>query len=121
MPRGGERREGDELTTTTLLRSVEALAREHTEQAIETIAEIMNEDSLLVEPQHRLRAAEMLLDRAHGKPTSVSVQLPANRRAAQRYAQLSDDELMEAIDMEPLPSLAQLTAPEPEPIDPLLL
>lgn len=109
---------------TTILRSVEALAREHTEDAINTIAEIMNEDSLLVEPQHRLRAAELLLDRAHGKPTSVSVQLPPNRRAAQRYAQLSDEELMEALDVEPLPSLAQLTAPEapaPEPIDPLLL
>lgn len=108
---------------TTVLRSVESLAREYTEDAVETIASIMRDDSVFADPSHRLKAAEMLLDRAHGKPTSVSVQLPPNRRAAQRYAQLSDEELMEALDAEPLPTLAQLTAPEaPEPpIDPLLL
>lgn len=106
---------------TTVLRSVESLAREYTEDAVLTIAEIMQDKSVFADPKDRLKAAEMLLDRAHGKPTSVSVQLPPNRRAAQRYAQLSDEELMEAIDVDPLPTLAQLTAPEAEPIDPLLL
>jgi hypothetical protein len=99
-------------------RSADSLAREHTERAIRTIADVM--DSPFSEDRDRLRAAELVLDRGHGKPNQAIIQIPANRQVAAMLAKMSDDELMAALNQHQLPRLAPIEAEFTE-IDPLLL
>jgi hypothetical protein len=104
------------------------MAREHTAAALDTIKLVMSDP--LAEHKDRLRAAEQILDRGHGKPLSATIQLPTSRRAALAMAQLSDEELMERINAVPLPRLARGghegetfdAEPQPEALamDPLL-
>ena len=84
-------------------RPLDAQARALTESALATINEVMIDP--LAEHRDRLRAAEQILDRGHGKPLSATIQLPANRRQAQQLAALSDEELMAQIRSSPLPRL----------------
>lgn len=109
-------------------RPLDAMARELASKALDTIAQVM--DDPLAEHRDRLRAAEQILDRGHGKPLSATIQLPTSRRAALAMAQLSDEELMERINSVPLPRLARGNhegetydaTPQPEAVasDPLL-
>lgn len=89
----------------TLIRSLDNLAREHTERAVETITNIMNDP--LSEDRDRLSAAQQILDRGHGKPLTATIALPANRAQAAMLAAMSDDDLMERIQGHALPRLAQ--------------
>jgi hypothetical protein len=91
--------------TASVFRSLDNLAREHTEKAVKVIADIM--DDPFAENRDRLKAANDILDRGHGKPLAATIALPANRAAAARLAQMSDDELMLAIQSTPLPRLMQ--------------
>lgn len=84
-------------------RPADSLAREHTEQAINTIAEILGDT--FAENKDRLSAAKEILDRGHGKPMQAIIQVPASKAAAARLAAMNDDELM-AIMNRPLPRLA---------------
>jgi hypothetical protein len=102
--------------------SASELARLHTDQAIETIAYIMENG---IEDKDRLRAAESLLDRGHGKAAQAIIAVPANRQQAAMLAALSDDELMQAIQSTRLPRLAPIEAeftivPSSTKDDPLL-
>jgi hypothetical protein len=69
MPPVGKRfekgRSGNPSGRPKALRSVEAAAREHTEAAIKTLAEIMNDTEQA--PAARVTAASTLLDRGWGK------------------------------------------------------
>jgi hypothetical protein len=94
-----------------LQRRADTLAREHTERAVATIAEIM--DDTFAEDRDRLSAAREILDRGHGKPAQAVVQLPASRQQAIELATLTDAELIEAINDAPLPSLV---APKRDPL-----
>lgn len=88
-----------------LVRAADSLAREHTEDAVTTIAMVMNDP--FAENRDRLRAAEAILDRGHGKPLTATIALPANRQQAAMLAALSDEELMVQIQGAPLPRLIQ--------------
>ena len=48
---------------------VKELARQHTEQAIATLAMVMNDES--AKPGERVSAASALLDRGYGKPAQT--------------------------------------------------
>ena len=88
-----------------VFRPLDAQARDHTERAVEVIASIM--DDPMAEHRDRLKAANDILDRGHGKPLVATIALPANRAAAARLASMSDEELMNAIQSTPLPRLTQ--------------
>jgi hypothetical protein len=94
----------------TLSKSADAKARDYTDEAIDVLREVMIDP--LAEHRDRLRAAETLLDRGHGKAVSAVISIPAGRRAVAQLASMTDDELMEAIRQEPLPRLAAPEEPE---------
>jgi len=102
------------------MRSADGLAREHTERAIETIANVMNDWT--AEDRDRMAAANALLDRAHGKPVNAVIQVPANRAMQRQLAAMSDEELEREMISAPLPRLAQSREPildvdaEPDPL-----
>lgn len=102
-------------------RPADSLAREHTETAIQTIADVMIDP--FAENKDRLNAAKEILDRGHGKPLQAVIQVPANKAAAARLAAMNDEELM-AIMNRPLPRLAAPIEGEfsevAQEIDPLL-
>jgi HEAT repeat protein len=101
----------------TLMRAADSLAREHTERAVETIVEVMSDP--FAENRDRLRAAEALLDRGHGKPLAATIAIPANRQQAAALAALTDEELMERITGVALPRMIE-HAPVDAAEDPLL-
>jgi HEAT repeat protein len=96
-------------------RSADALAREHTEAAIEVLREALDDD----DTKYRIAAANSLLDRGHGKPLNATIQVPTSRAQAMRLAQMTDEELLAAIKSTPLPQLAapQLSPEEYAAID----
>lgn len=96
--------------SASLQRSADSLAREHTEDAIAVVAAIMG--SPACEPKDRLRAADMLLERGHGRPLSTTISIPASRKQRELLAKMSDEELIEQIQGAALPRLAQLTGVE---------
>lgn len=105
------------------MKTADALARAHTEKAIETIAEVMNDP--FAENKDRLKASETLLDRGHGKPNQAIIAVPGNRQIAALLAQKSDDELMALISGAALPRLgpaidATYTEVVDQSTDPLL-
>ena len=59
------------------------------------------------EDKDKLRAAEQILDRGHGKPLSATISLPASKQQQAMLAALSDDELMARINGVELPKLTQ--------------
>lgn len=79
-----------------------ALARGHTERAVEVIAEIMDH---AWEPKDRLAAARELLDRGHGKPTNTVVAIPLSRSRAAALLGATDEELLAAVRAQSLPRL----------------
>lgn len=102
------------------MKTADALARAHTEKAIETIAEVMVDP--FAENKDRLKAADIILDRGHGKPAQAIIAVPGNRAIAALLSQKSDDELMALINQSQLPRLAPIDA-EFTPVhgpDPLL-
>jgi hypothetical protein len=94
------------------MKSADSLARQYTERAIETLAEVLTDP--FAENKDRIKAADSILDRGHGKPLAATIQLPMNRQQAARLAGMSDEELLQIIQGSPLPRLA---APEATPID----
>lgn len=75
--------------------SAEALARLHTKEAIGTAVEVMRDRGAF--PSDRLKAAQLILDRGHGKPTSVTVAVPAKRATTQQLIGMSEADLMAII------------------------
>lgn len=89
-----------------VFRSADSLAREHTEKAIDTLAEVLTDP--FAENKDRIRAAESILDRGHGKAAQAVIQLPASREQARRLAAMSDDDLLEVIQSAELPRLTPI-------------
>jgi cellobiose-specific phosphotransferase system component IIA len=100
------------------VKNADSLAREHTEKAIDTIAEIM--DDTFAENKDRLAAAKEILNRGHGMPSQAIIAVPGNRALAAQLAQMSDDELMKVLTETRLPRLAPIEATFTEVPDPLL-
>lgn len=101
-----------------LIRSADALAREHTEEAIDTLANIMGDWA--AEDRDRAAAANALLDRGHGKPLTAVISVPASKQLQAQLAAMSDDDLIQRIQGAELPRLAQ-SATDAELVDPLTL
>jgi cellobiose-specific phosphotransferase system component IIA len=99
-------------------KNADSLAREHTEQAIDVLAEVMADP--FAENRERINAANSLLDRGHGKPNQAIIAVPASRQQAALLAAMSDDELMAAITQARLPRLGPIDAEFAEVPDPLL-
>lgn len=100
------------------MKTADSLAREHTEKAIGTIVEVM--DDPFAENKDRLKAAETILDRGHGKPSQAIIAVPGNRQLAVLLAGKTDDELMAILNQTQLPRLAPIEAVFTEVPDPLL-
>jgi len=99
-------------------RNADSLAREHTEQAIDVLAEVMADP--FAENRERITAANSLLDRGHGKPNQAVIAVPMDKRQQALLAAMSDDDLMQAIQGARLPRLAPIEAQFSEVPDPLL-
>jgi hypothetical protein len=99
----------------SIIRSADRLAQDHTERAIQTLADIMNNAA---EDRDRVRAAESLLDRGHGKPAQAIISIPASKKQQALLAAMSDEDLLVAIQGTELPRMLP-SAPQPEQ-DPLL-
>jgi HEAT repeat protein len=93
-------------------RTADALARDHTERAIDTLAQIMSDE--FAEDRDRIRAAESILDRGHGKPLQASISVPTSKAQAARLAAMSDEELLMLIQEAPLP---RLSGPKPDVVE----
>ena len=90
-----------------LFRKADALAREHTEEAIARLAQIMRDG----EDRDAISASKELLDRGHGKPLTATIALPVSRQQAALLAQMSDDELEASVVGTQLPRLAPARDP----------
>jgi hypothetical protein len=99
-------------------KNVDSLAREHTEQAIDVLAEVMADP--FAENRERITAANSLLDRGHGKPNQAIIAVPASRQQAALLAAMSDDDLIAVLNHVRLPRLAPIEAAFAEVPDPLL-
>lgn len=84
-------------------KSADSLARESAEEAIQVIRDEMRNP--LNEAKDRLKAAEMLLERGHGKPTQAIIAIPASKRVSEAAAQMTDEDLLEVMRASPLPRL----------------
>ena len=82
---------------------VQALAREHTAAAIQTLVECLRD------PRLRVQAATALLDRAWGKPIQPVSDEDGNSPAVQHLiaAQIISGELIRELASQPAPSTAQ--------------
>lgn len=72
--------------------SAESLSRLHTKEAIGAVVEVLRDRTAF--PGDRLKAAQILLDRGHGKPTSVTVAIPAKRAITAQLAGMSEEQLL---------------------------
>ena len=84
------------MRMATLTRNADAIAREHTERAVEVIAECME----VFDPRVALAAAQAMLDRGHGKPLTAIIAVPMLRRKQAQLNAISTDDLLEAIEAE---------------------
>jgi hypothetical protein len=85
-------------------KTADAQARDHTEEAIGVLHDLMVDP--FQEARDRIRAAESLLERGHGKAVSAVISVPLEKRQRAEVAAMTDEELMAAIREVPLPRLA---------------
>lgn len=90
------------------MKNADTLARQHTEKAIDRIVDILEDP--FAEDKDVLKAADMILDRGHGKPNQAIIAVPGNRAVAALLASKSDDELMQLLNQHQLPRLAPIDA-----------
>lgn len=72
--------------------TLESLARAHAPEALGTVLDVMRDAP---QAELRMRAAQIILDRGHGKPTQAVITLPMTPKAAARLYNMSDEELLE--------------------------
>jgi hypothetical protein len=75
--------------------SADALARLHTAEALGVMVEAMRGDIEGIKPSERLKAAQVILERGHGKAVQAVIQVPAKARLQAQLAELSDEQLLE--------------------------
>jgi hypothetical protein len=90
------------------------LARELAEEAVDTIAEVMRDP--LAEQKDRLKAADMILDRAEGKPGQAVLVVQQRQQARLAASHYTDAELASFVEGE----IVRRGLPAPESTDPLL-
>lgn len=80
----------------TSLTSDTALARLHTAEAIGTLVDVMRGGPLTL-PTDRIRAANSLLERAHGKPVGQAAGSGERKAVSVQLASMSDADLLEVL------------------------
>jgi hypothetical protein len=74
--------------------SADALARIHTAEAVGFLVQAMRGEIEGIKPGERLRAAEGVIERGHGKAVQATISVPARQAYAQKLLSLSSDELL---------------------------
>ena len=108
---------------TASSKRADQLAREHTEAAINTLVEVMYDGD--AKPSDRIKAADSILDRGHGKPVQATIAIPLDKAARDALYDMTDEDLMaEAkrrmaerqppIDVTPQPDQQAIEAPKLE-------
>lgn len=90
-----------------MTKSLAEQAREYTERALATIAEVMSDP--FAEDRDKLSAAKEMLDRGHGKATIAVIAIPAAQQARQIAASMTRAQLIEVIERAELPRLRHET------------
>lgn len=98
------------------------MARAYTERAMNTLVSIMEDP--FAEDKDKIKAADSVLDRGHGKPTQAVIALPPAQMVRDAASRLSREELERIIRDAPLPQLRHeseaVDAEYEEVVDPLL-
>lgn len=81
-------------TQTLLPASADSLARLHTAEAMGLMVQAVRGQIPGIKPAERLRAAETILDRGHGKAVQAVISVPSRQAVAARLAAMSDDDLL---------------------------
>lgn len=79
------------ILQAAVVRTADALARTHTEAAMDTLVELMKDAE---KDADRIKAATEILDRGHGKPLAATIQLPVSKRTVAQLCALDRDELL---------------------------
>lgn len=97
------------------------LARGYTERAMKILVDVMEDP--FAEDKDKIKAADSVLDRGHGKPTQAVIAVPPAQAVRDAAARLTRAELERIIREAPLPQLRHESEPiegEFEEVDPLL-
>ena len=81
--------------STFLPASADSLARIHTAEAVGFMVLAMRGEIPGIKPGERLRAAEHIIERGHGKAVQAVISVPARAAVAAKLAAMTDDELLE--------------------------
>lgn len=103
------------MTDHNTKRGADALARSYGQAAIETLAEIMADET--TKKSDRIAAANALLDRGYGKATQAVIALPSKKAVAHQLASMSEDQLRQTL-LEARQRRAALPAPGQVDSDP---
>lgn len=79
----------------TLPATADSLARLYTAEAVGTVVEVMRGAIGGKEAKDRLQAAQVILDRGHGKAVQATIAVPTREALTRKLAALTDDELLE--------------------------
>lgn len=86
------------MTNTPLMlpAAADSLARAHTAEAVGIVVKIMRGDEPGAGPilSARLKAAQTIIDRGHGRAVQAVISVPARHAVAARVAALTDDALL---------------------------
>jgi len=77
-------------TLTYLPASADSLARLHTAEAVGALVDVMRNGK----PAERMRAAELIIERGHGKAVQAVISVPARQAIASKLAALDDAALL---------------------------
>jgi len=104
-------------------RPADSIARDHTQAAFDTIAEVMRDP--FAENRDRLAAAKLMIERGHGSAGQATIAVPMTKKQAAALLTMSDDELLAQIRGAALPRLRGPDVYDAEPhevaeSDPLL-
>lgn len=103
-----------DMTKAKSGRNIDDVARDYDEEAIEVFADIMRDP--LAEHRDRLRAAENLVDRGHGK-SITPLEVRSTGRKRDQLAAMSEDDLYAVVERAQLPRLTAATDVDYEVVD----
>lgn len=80
--------------TTLLNASADSMSRLYTAEAVGLAVQIVRGDIPGAKAADRLRAAQLILDRGHGRAVQAVISVPARQAVAARLAAMSEDALL---------------------------
>lgn len=83
------------MSNATLLpATADSLARVHTAEAMGLLVQVVRGDVPGAKANDRIRAAETILDRGHGKAVQAVISVPSRQRVAAQLAAMSTEDLL---------------------------